>query len=601
MNRDALDISTASTASVSLGGKFILRDTMGPTQAAAEMTRNESENSVSTTSSIKELSAADERGLNRSFRAIQMAKYSTDGPRSSGETLVEEDAHDCGDEEGKPVDTFDIDVVAVTGPKDTYQWNDTGLKTEPIKIIEGSEGRGTPDSTASSHSGNRVIFGKGGTKTRFAPGAIQDNHANKPNALDKTTRGYLRREERGEQNNPPISYRHMNGLSEDTNPKEVNMSFSAPPEKRNDSSCFSPKCAMKLTLLLIMIAVLVAGTALLIHFFKDKSQKGSSPQVVPDEEEPEMVQECPTVKIKFKELIVFRCDFGEDTRDLLEDVSSLVIKPPLYYNNGENKTINLEGSYKEQGNWQVTMPKDNSYLLVTGPSAACSSSGNYTLHFRDRRYFPLYTVGLTIVVKSEVSKVNVTLSQEEGTNNQFKIGCSTNSGCQQSSVDFFAEINQEETTIEGVNFSCLIHYTDYNGFNVACEGIIPDFLLEKITRITCRPSSKLLEDIDDEEIREKKIKELEEEVALPDCNITMNCGYKCEGLSSHYYIVDSGRCDIFHRCYKNDVYTSFCPPGTFFNPEKCTCDHSKTINWCREDGLNKDKNSTWCDATKSTE
>ena len=36
------------------------------------MTRNESENSISTTSSIKELSAADERGLNISFRAIQV-------------------------------------------------------------------------------------------------------------------------------------------------------------------------------------------------------------------------------------------------------------------------------------------------------------------------------------------------------------------------------------------------------------------------------------------------------------------------------------------------------------------------------------------------
>lgn len=83
------------------------------------------------------------------------------------------------------------------------------------------------------------------------------------------------------------------------------------------------------------------------------------------------------------------------------------------------------------------------------------------------------------------------------------------------------------------------------------------------------------------------------------CVLT-DCGYECEDLSSHYYIVDSGRCDIFHRCYDNNVYTSFCPPGTFFNPDKCTCDHSKTINWCREDGLNKDKNSTWCDATTST-
>ena len=40
------------------------------------------------------------------------------------------------------------------------------------------------------------------------------------------------------------------------------------------SSCLSPKCVMKLTLLLIMVAAVIAGTALLIHFFKDKSQKG---------------------------------------------------------------------------------------------------------------------------------------------------------------------------------------------------------------------------------------------------------------------------------------------------------------------------------------
>ena len=76
--------------------------------------------------------------------------------------------------------------------------------------------------------------------------------------------------------------------------------------------------------------------------------------------------------------------------------------------------------------------------------------------------------------------------------------------------------------LQGVNFSCLIEYTDYNGFHVACEGIIPDFLLEQFTRIKCRPSSKLLEDIEDEEIKEQTIKELEEEVALPDCDITLS-------------------------------------------------------------------------------
>ena len=41
----------------------------------------------------------------------------------------------------------------------------------------------------------------------------------------------------------------------------------------------------------------------------------------------------------------------------------------------------------------------------------------------------------------EVSKVNVTLVQNKAENG-FEIGCSTNSGCQQSFVDFFAEINK---------------------------------------------------------------------------------------------------------------------------------------------------------------
>ena len=49
-----------------------------------------------------------------------------------------------------------------------------------------------------------------------------------------------------------------------------------------------------------------------------------------------------------------------------------------------------------------------------------------------------------IMFTGEVSKVNVTLIQEQSVNGdkQFKVGCSTNSGCQQAFVDFFAEINK---------------------------------------------------------------------------------------------------------------------------------------------------------------
>ena len=43
----------------------------------------------------------------------------------------------------------------------------------------------------------------------------------------------------------------------------------------------------------------------------------------------------------------------------------------------------------------------------------------------------------------EVSKVNVTLAQEKSYDGdkQYRIECSTNSGCQQSSLDFVTEVS----------------------------------------------------------------------------------------------------------------------------------------------------------------
>ena len=83
-----------------------------------------------------------------------------------------------------------------------------------------------------------------------------------------------------------------------------------------------------------------------------------------------------------------------------------------------------------------------------------------------------------------------------------------------------------------------------------------------------------------------------------------DCGYTCNSnFSRDYYTVAKERCDIFHRCHDNNVYSTFCPPETFFNPAACTCDHSKKIGWCRSDGLNygiEGKDETWCDESKTT-
>ena len=63
-----------------------------------------------------------------------------------------------------------------------------------------------------------------------------------------------------------------------------------------------------------------------------------------------------------------------------------------------------------------------------------------------------------------------------------------------------------------MNFSCEITYDDVNGYSVSCEGVIPDFLMRQFKKITCRPSSELLGNADD-------VKDLEEKVKLPDCDI----------------------------------------------------------------------------------
>ncbi|KAH3870503.1 hypothetical protein DPMN_033691 [Dreissena polymorpha] len=57
---------------------------------------------------------------------------------------------------------------------------------------------------------------------------------------------------------------------------------------------------------------------------------------------------------------------------------------------------------------------------------------------------------LIALFSGEIKKVNISLSQDVTHNStDYKIGCSTTSGCEQSFVDFFAEINQEEQFLRG--------------------------------------------------------------------------------------------------------------------------------------------------------
>jgi len=69
--------------------------------------------------------------------------------------------------------------------------------------------------------------------------------------------------------------------------------------------------------------------------------------------------------------------------------------------------------------------------------------------------------------------------------------------------------------LTGVNFTCTITYNDYQGYSISCTGVIPDFLLTQFERITCRPRSRLLDDLD-----EKDIAELTEEFELKECDLT---------------------------------------------------------------------------------
>jgi len=73
----------------------------------------------------------------------------------------------------------------------------------------------------------------------------------------------------------------------------------------------------------------------------------------------------------------------------------------------------------------------------------------------------------------------------------------------------------------------------------------------------------------------------------------LDCGYVCENDDvNDYFAVDPNRCDILHRCFNKQVYTSFCAPGTFFSPNKCACTHTEESTWCRQDGAVLERSET---------
>jgi hypothetical protein len=62
-------------------------------------------------------------------------------------------------------------------------------------------------------------------------------------------------------------------------------------------------------------------------------------------------------------------------------------------------------------------------------------------------------------------------------------------------------------------------------------GNIPDYLMAQFERITCRPRSSLLDDFDKD-----KLKELEVEIELPECDLTKRTFFPHLFVSSYFII-----------------------------------------------------------------
>ncbi|XP_052782429.1 uncharacterized protein LOC128218779 isoform X2 [Mya arenaria] len=358
-------------------------------------------------------------------------------------------------------------------------------------------------------------------------------------------------------------------------------------KKERTSSC-DKVCCLKCGVFISCVCVLIAAIVMLVYFKSNSSGDADKLGSVYTTKSPittakpvvttPSIATCEPLPVNLQDKMEIRC------LDLtyIDRIHTVVVKPPPYMNEGRNITMAIGETNNTSWIPEIDIAKD--LFMVHGPDATCSSSGIYTLYFyKDDGDVLFYTRNLNVTVISEVKRVNISLSQQITTDNttDFTIGCSTNSGCEQSFVDFFAEINKEEQYLRGVNFTCTITYNDYDGYSVSCIGVIPEFLLAQFERITCKPRSRLLDDLDEDELTK-----LEQEFELKECDLLTHCGYECTKDIEDYFAVDSYRCDIFHRCVGRRVYTSYCSPGTFFDPrpENCACKHRQEVTWCRQDG-----------------
>ncbi|XP_060568575.1 uncharacterized protein LOC132727166 isoform X2 [Ruditapes philippinarum] len=480
---------------------------------------------------MQELGTAEEKGLRSSFRE---------------QAFVHVD-EDVTDNEAK--DKVKVDKV-------------------PVYTIPSDREAITPDMT--ENGGSRVIFTNGGMHS-INISQIQKNYDSRTSDMTRSMRGEIRKHDRHNVTDHILSEIIEKPSPEQTDPKE-------------DKVLFAPK----LILFILIIAIFVGGVFVFVYFLKEDKPGEQRGRVIVDEtEEIEEIYKsiCPEVYVKLRDIIHFNCSLKMANYNK-EKLNEVYIKPPLYLYEGKPFVVQVQDKEVENATWSAYFDVHaNHYILrVRGPEATCSTGGEYQIGFRDTKKSTKYDTTLHISVKSEVLRVNVSLTQNtENNDTDFTLGCSTNSGCEQSFVDFFAEINKEEQFLKGVNFSCIINYNDYDGYSVSCMGNIPDYLMAQFERITCRPRSSLLDDFDKD-----KLKELEVEIELPECDLTKHCGYECTD-DLDYYVVSRERCDIFHRCYKRKVFTSYCAPGTFFDPHGgfCACRHTVDLQWCQQNGALK--------------
>lgn len=488
---------------------------------------------VSETSSVNtELEQAADRGARSSFRESSSERYSP--------AIADEDSDQV---RPKTVDVYNMPVL-------------DGIV------------RGTPESTASST--RHMFLRRDGTAGSFDVGKFQGHFSGRNNA-ESTMRNVAYGTGQG-YDNKGADFNQDNGTF---GRKRLGHIPSREPPEIKQKSCL-PRC------LLVLLFVLCIVGAIIAIVITGKSSSSEQHGIVLEEEEEIPPKEyCDEVAVKLGEMITVNCQLVGSLTSTPEIVN---ITPPIYVNQGQPVTVNLaQRGVREatpMSGWTGSIGL--AILHLNGPTASCSSGGVYKLQVFGNNNKTVSTAEMLITVKSEILKVNVSLKQStEDNHTDFTIGCSTKSGCEQSFVDFFAEINKEEQYLRGVNFSCTIEYNDYDGYSVSCMGRIPDFLMSQFGKITCRPRSKLLDDL-----KEEEKEELEEILELPDCDLTKHCGYECKDVGD-YYVVNTGRCDIFHRCFTKQVYTSFCAPGTFFDPFVCACRHTTDLPWCQANGALK--------------